>query len=675
MFKKITIFVCIFLISSAFMLAKTEKEVKQDQINSAVKKSQSMSRQDFIDKYKKSHKRIPDKANRSKANSNKSKAIKKNQNPRVQSLNNQVLPAMMTFPGEFEEVKAVMVTWPYLTYDENQQDAGEPEFKGIGAVYNNQTGQYDIYPVISIIDTFAVSPMPEVFSKLIHAIDSNAEVWINVWEDADTAVVQRYMASKSWPLQHAKFFVNSGNSFWYRDCGPVGFYYSQLDSLGFIDFEYYTGRPLDDSIPIYIGNKLGIPVFTNSVCFEGGNILLDGVGNLFTSTAVTIENQNNFGQDTLGSDGKVYPTDRNPLTTQQLKDNLTNILNLNSLKILPMLQFDGGTGHIDLYADLFDPNNFVFAQYPDAMKTFTDYKTVSKNVDTISSIIRTDGDKYLKHFIPLPKKDDGSWYKTSADYQKYTRSYSNHLILNKSIIQPVFADDKTGDYQSMLTDLDSIRSAYPGYNIIPIDIRAFDGFGGAIHCITKQIPADNPIRILDFPLKSTQKGNTQYLINATIKNKSGIKSAVAKWRYKGESTWRDLILLNIMYDKTYFTGVLKNDSASGVIEYYISATSWNGKTITKPMTAPLGFNSFTFNNYSDVNDANSFSSEYSFYPNPASTLINIKGDLNICKIEIYSLLGEMVKSGLNIGTIDITDLPDGMYFISINNKRFKFIKE
>jgi agmatine/peptidylarginine deiminase len=113
-------------------------------------------------------------------------------------------------------------------------------------------------------------------------------------------------------------------------------------------------------------------------------------------------------------------------------------MNLKRIKILDRLQYDGGTGHIDLYADFYDENTFVFTKYPSELSSFFDSKLTSKNIDTLLKLTSRNGKKYLSRNIPLPRKDDGTWYKSSKEYERYTRTYSNHLFVNKTIIQPVF---------------------------------------------------------------------------------------------------------------------------------------------------------------------------------------------------------------------------------------------
>jgi agmatine/peptidylarginine deiminase len=628
MLSKFIPIIMLFILCSLGLTAQSNTKEIGNKREALIEKTSKMSKEEFKNAYKQKYSRKPSTEQLNKQNSLSKKIAKpqekkKTKNPnKVEKVN---LPSDIIFPGEFEEVKAALITWPYMVYDTAGQ-ISEQIFKDLGIYVDEVKQEAYLGPIISVIDTFQNSPLSPVFCNLAHAIDTDAEVWINVWNARDTATIINYMASKSLPLQHSRFFINPGNQFWYRDCGPVAFYYGNDDSVGFVDFEYYPGRPLDDSIPILIARNEGYPVFTSSVGYEGGNILLDGLGNLFTTNAVYSVNQIDKGQFYMDSTGEVYQDSKAPLSSTQVNDSLKYLLNLKSLRVLPSLVNDGGTGHIDLYADLFDENYFVFSQYPDQMKTFADYRTANRNIDTLMSIVRADGDKYRKWMIPFPKKDDGSWYTSAKEYgEQYTRSYSNHLLLNKTIVQPVFADGVTGDNASLQKDLDSLRSKYPGYKIMPIDVRSFDGFGGAIHCITKQIPADNPIRIYHTPIYPIVKTATIFPISASISNKSGIKSAVCKWRYKGTNNWTDLIITEGSTPGV-FAGNINNSQASGTIEYYITATSNNGKTISKPITAPDGFYTFAFSENVSVEDNNSNSEIIgSFYPNPANehAIVNI----------------------------------------------------
>ena len=73
------------------------------------------------------------------------------------------------------------------------------------------------------------------------------------------------------------------------------------------------------------------------------------------------------------------------------------------------------------------------------------------------------------------------------------------------------------------------------------------------------------------------------------------------------------------------------------------------------------------------------SDKISIYPNPVSDKINIYYEGNTAtKAHIFDVVGKQLLSvNLSTGanTIDVQSLPNSMYFIKINNKTFKFVKQ
>jgi agmatine/peptidylarginine deiminase len=556
------------------------------------------------------------------------------------------MPADFWFPGEFEEVQAIVITWLY--YHVNTSGTAIVQPVNDSLAYNNSGNVVEYF---SIIDTSSETRYPIIFAQLADAIQKGgAQVWINICNASDSLIIKRYMQNNGMPLSNYRFFVNATNSIWYRDCGPVAFYYGNNDDIAFLDFEYYAGRAADDVIPIKLGNELGIPVYTTSFEYEGGNIILDGAGTLFTSDQLYAANQDTEGQIYIYNNS-VYSTQKRALTKSQIHDTLNHLFGLTRLEIVPTLQNDGGTGHIDLYAAMWDENNFVFTKYPDEMSNQVDYTISAQNVSTILSMNSFHDQLYRGENIPLPRKDDGSWYTSARDFENYTRTYSNSTFVNNVIIQPIFSDDNWGAREWDLEAIEIMKEKFPGYEIIPIDIRGykndlyagFDGSGGAIHCITKQIPAENPIRILHGPIQGTVSGyNNIYPIRATITNKSGIASATCYWREKGLENWYS-VSMQYQGNDIFFANISPSVIFNDTVEYYISATSNNGKTITKPFTAPNGY--YRFNEIQRENDKTIIIGQP--YPNPSTGYVNIPISDSYQKeitVKLTNMYGQLIYS-------------------------------
>jgi agmatine/peptidylarginine deiminase len=591
------------------------------------------------------------------------------------------VPADMIYPGEFDEVRAIIMTWPYITKTVSTNASAQQLFDGYGITNYS----YTLVPVYSVPDVSS-SDITKLFRELANGIQQHAEVWINIWDWDDSTTIKQHMIDKGTPLTNYRFFMNPGNSFWYRDCGPVGFYYGDDDQVAFMDFEYYGGRPLDDAIGRKIGEQAGYPVYTTTIEYEGGNILLDGLGSLFTSSAVYELNSDNNGLYYLDPNSPYgfNSQTKQALSQAQVRDSLTHLLNLERCTVLPQLQYDGGTGHIDLYADMVDECTFVSTKHPDAMASLSDPMTVESNMDSITGMTTSvpDGLNYYNTRIPLPAKDNGNWYTSLDQYTSYTRSFSNHTFVNDAIMQPVFYSGTSGDVAGNTAAITRMQEAYPGYEFVQIDVRDFDGYGGAIHCITKQVPAENPVRICHYPARWLNTADTllnNVKLTALAQNKSGISNTKLYYRTKGQTSWNESDFTS-MSDNMYQVNLpINSSSIADTIEYYISATSNNGKTITKPFTAPQGFYTFVYgtsvHGYSDFSSLDRIEDIKSlnlgdFYPNPtqSSTKIEIpQGAKTDIPVKVINLKGQVlvsstIKKGQTSFELNTSSMRSGNYW-------------
>ena len=678
----------------------------------------------------------------------------------AKAYNNQWVTQMPTnrwFPGEWEEVQAIVVNFPYDAYPANhvgdENYAAQMFLPGQGVLYqyNSNSGGYSTlgwgdvkgvpnttdytsqmneyisyyngmmnqstyqqyqsmlsqYYGITSYDGFVqylqeqiedvtvyytgLESFRNVFLNLIEGVQQQAQVWIAIWDLADSTTIKNFMTSIGKPLTNYRFIECYSDAFWYRDCGPICFYYGDNDDVAMLNFSY-SGRACDDLLPDSISSQTGIPVYTTDIEWEGGNCLVDGAGTLVTSDATYDENADTYGQVYYTGQAPYYVDYRNKtaLSSSVVDDSMRFMIADRNLYVLPRLNYDGGTGHVDLYADMWDENEFIFSQYPAAYSSWSDNTVATTNINTLTGYQSIFGANYKKTYIPFPSKDDGSNFASQLQYDTmYTRSYSNHTFINNMIIQPCFSEVVNGEPSASWdkANLEQVKAAYPGYTIYPIDIRSFDGYGGAIHCITKQIPAENPVRILHKSTTrhdGTQEGKLMDM-SATVTNRSGIANVTVYWRSNG-GQWHTVALNagsnNVFNGTIDFSQAGLAENEQGVIEYYISATSNNGKTITKPMTASQG-GYYTFDlNYKaghNVGIEQVLDERFGqFYPNPArnQARIAINGDASY-QVSVVDAMGRTVSSERvnadNNGTytIDLSGMANGIYsvrFVANNGK-------
>ena len=69
---------------------------------------------------------------------------------------------------------------------------------------------------------------------------------------------------------------------------------------------------------------------------------------------------------------------------------------------------------------------------------------------------------------------------------------------------------------------------------------------------------------------------------------------------------------------------------------------------------------------------------FKIYPNPVQNILYVKGSSEAYSIEIYSLIGQLVKTVSNANEIDVSLLSQGVYLIRISNENVsttqRFIK-
>jgi hypothetical protein len=234
-----------------------------------------------------------------------------------------------------------------------------------------------------------------------------------------------------------------------------------------------------------------------------------------------------------------------------------------------------------------------------------------------------------------------------------------------------------------------MSDCYPGYHFEAIDVRAFDGFGGALHCITKQIPAENPVRIYHNPIRwfNPNQMNGIPTLNILSQNRSGINHVTVYYKNINATTW-DSITCNSVGNNMYQAVLNSINFASttrDTLIYYISSTSNNGKTITKPMTAPQGYYKLIYG--TDVYNADQsniyasiccqpapkdFDNIGQIYPNPASSsatvtlpqsLTNDNLSYKIINLKGQVLSFDKIAKGSTSLTIDVHNFSSGAYWV------------
>ncbi|MFA6569788.1 MAG: T9SS type A sorting domain-containing protein [Bacteroidota bacterium] len=82
----------------------------------------------------------------------------------------------------------------------------------------------------------------------------------------------------------------------------------------------------------------------------------------------------------------------------------------------------------------------------------------------------------------------------------------------------------------------------------------------------------------------------------------------------------------------------------------------------------------TTGGFTGVNDVPKTNNNIEIYPNPATDHLKIQGAETGDKVQIFSVLGEKMSENIYNGSVDISGLQSGFYFVRIGNKYLKFVK-
>jgi agmatine/peptidylarginine deiminase len=480
-----------------------------------------------------------------------------------------------------------------------------------------------------------------IFREIVRETAEVCKAYI-ITSSSDTTSIKNYLISNGVPLDSVEFYTYPYNSIWIRDYGPW-FIRKQDNTEGIVDFQYNRPRPSDDTIPWRIGQSWGIPVYGSPLEHPGGNFMVDGLGTGFASHLIYQEN---------------------PSYTPEEID--TMMLDYSGLEqFIPLRRMlTEYTGHIDLWTKLLDDTLVLVGEYATGHPNDT---VLDNRADSISRCKNREGFPYRVARMPMP------WSMSDAP-----PTYLNSLTVNNKILVPLWneLEDDTAQviYQQLM----------PGYQVIGINCSAMSGSGGAIHCITMQIPSSQYLHIQHQPLVDTNDTLNPYRVRARIITSNALfpDSTLVFYRVNGGS-FSTTPLSAVIDTPGVYAGYIPAQSSGDTIDYYLLAENNDGIRRTSPYYCPPHMYSFAIGPDISVAEKPCGRTKYRItaYPNPAKQRLTFAITTNEpakMKIEIYNALGQKVKllfdrrikSGDYTIQWDFCDnqgkaLPQGAYFYRI----------
>ncbi|MBO6632304.1 MAG: agmatine deiminase family protein, partial [Psychroserpens sp.] len=386
----------------------------------------------------------------------------------------------------------------------------------------------------------------------------------------DQSGVASYLLSNGVSLTNVSFLNVPSNTIWIRDYAGNTVYSNDVGERALVDWIYNRPRPFDDAMPVSHASMLSLPIYetisgTNDLVNTGGNYMSDGLGNAFASELILEENE-------VGN-----PYGVTSKTEAQIDNIMFNYMGITNYVKMPTLPYDG-IHHIDMHMKLLDEETLLVSKYPNGV---ADGPQIEANIQYVLNNFQSPfGTPYKVEWIDAPPSTSGLY----PDNGGYYRTYSNSIIINKSILVPTYRPEVDG------AALAKYQELMPGYNVVGIDV---DNFGenlisssGAIHCITHTIGVADPLWIVHQPVEFVNTGTT-LTIDAMIKHVSGITAAKVFWREEGTTTFNEAAMSYVSGDD--WTVDLPLAASATNIDYYIEAEANSGKQLTRPLVAPSGF--------------------------------------------------------------------------------------
>lgn len=487
---------------------------------------------------------------------------------------------------------------------------------------------------------------PSILKEIVRAAQLETKVLI-VCSDSNTVI--NYLSSNGVAQTNVEYVIAPFNSVWCRDYGPWNIYTNDVDSLALVDWIYNRPRAKDDTMPAAIQRHTGLPMYTTTsnpynLIHTGGNFMTDGFGTGFSSNLILQEN---------------------PAKTEADIDSIMSaFMGINRYIKMPTLPYDQ-IHHIDMHMKLLDEETILMGEYPAGV---ADGPQIEANLQyVLSNFNSVFGTPYKVVRIPMPPDNSGNYPNSGGDY----RTYANAVFVNKTVILPIYEE------QYDTTALRIWREALPGYTITGIDCNSMISALGAIHCITKEVSAADPLLISHQSLTNTINSSSPYIVEARIMHRSGISAASVFFRTDTLQAFQSVTMTFTSPGTDTWTAQIPPQAPGSTIYYYIHAESISGKEQVRPLVAPTGYWKFNVMLNTQVNSLNfpgSIEMQNAF-PNPSKgiTCIPVNSTAeSMIHLELRNSLGQLIEtiySGKIKGDkkffVNTTELRSGIYFISL----------
>ena len=306
------------------------------------------------------------------------------------------------------------------------------------------------------------------FVEFIKKVAAVEKVFLVVADEKLKTKVSEMLKRAHVQLTNVSYIIHKTNRSWMRDSGPIivknG---SQREALNFNfnGWAKYSNFQLDKHVTSKVADFLKLPLTQvtykgKPVIVEGGAIDVNGKGTLLTSEeclmhpSIQVRNAN-FTKADYEAVFKEYL-------------GITNVIWMGD-----GIEGDDTHGHIDDLCRFVNEDTIITVVESDSKDS--NYKALQDNLKRLQLSKLENGEAPKIITLPMPSRLD-------FDGLRLPASYANFLILNNSVLVPVFNDYRDRDA------LNIIAGCFPERKIIPINATDLIWGFGTLHCLSQQIP-------------------------------------------------------------------------------------------------------------------------------------------------------------------------------------------
>jgi agmatine deiminase len=206
-------------------------------------------------------------------------------------------------------------------------------------------------------------------------------------------------------------------------------------------------------VPRYLAGYFKLPIIDIPLRLNGGNLLSNGEGWVFTTTQVIAFNAKR-GYDQMG-----------------VAQILSRYYGATDWMVFKPLAGEP-TGHLDMFMTLVAADVAVVGAYDPS-----DDSVNARQLDEVASQlaqVRTASGPMRVVRIPMPSHEDGKW-----------RSYTNVIFANDALLVPVYPDVSPELDEKALQIYSELL---PNRRMVPIDATTLIEKNGSLHCISINVP-------------------------------------------------------------------------------------------------------------------------------------------------------------------------------------------